>query len=64
MNEPLPSGSHMQPVPKVLTTSVDAMCHHSQLCKPALASVNDDNDQEEESNSDDNGEDDFAFSYD
>ena len=44
------------------------MCHHSQLCKPALASVGDnyDDDWEEESNIDDNSEDDddFAFSSD
>ena len=35
------------------TMSTDAMCWHSQLCKPAPA--NDDNDQEEESVNDDNG---------
>ena len=44
------------------TTSANTMCHHSQLCKLALASI--DNDQEEKSDIDDNVEDDddFAFS--
>ena len=41
------------------------MCHHSQLCKLAPASIDDDDDYnwEEESNINDNGEDydDFAF---
>ena len=45
-----------------LTTSDNAMCHHLQLCKPAMAGINDNNDnQEEESDIDDNGEDDFYF---
>ena len=37
------------------------MHHHLQLCKPALAGINNDDDnQEEESNTDDNGKDDFV----
>ena len=36
------------------------MCHHSQVCKLALASIDDD-DREEES--DDNGEDDDDFMF-
>ena len=37
------------------TTSADAMCQHSQLCKPAPASINNDNDDwQEESDDDDN----------
>ena len=35
------------------TSSADAMCQHSQLCKLAPAN-NDDDNQEEESNDDDN----------
>ena len=46
---------------KYFTTSADAMQCHSQLCKLALAAVNDDN-QEKESNSNDNGNDNFTFS--
>ena len=34
------------------------MCFHSQMCKLAPASINDNDDQEEESDIDDNGEDD------
>ena len=46
------------------TTSANAMYHHSQLCKPIVTSVNDnDNDWEEESNIDDNGEDDNDFVF-
>ena len=37
------------------------MCHHSQLCKPAPAGNDDDDQGEEETNIDDNGEDDFTF---
>ena len=46
------------------STSTDAMHCHLQLCKPALAGVNDDDDddQEEESNFNDNSEDNFAIS--
>ena len=45
------------------TTSTDTMHHHSQLCKPALAGIDEDDNQEEESNNNDNGKDndDFAF---
>ena len=36
------------------TTSTNAMCWHSQLCKPALAGINnDDDDWEEESDDND-----------
>ena len=38
---------------KYFTTSADTMHHHSQLCKQALADVNDDDNQVKESNSDD-----------
>ena len=37
------------------------MHHHTQLCKLALASISND-DQEEECNSNDHGEEDFMFS--
>ena len=48
---------------KYFTTSTDAMCHHSQLCKLAVGGINDDeNDQEEESDTDDDGKDNFMFS--
>ena len=45
------------------TTSANAMHHHSQLCKPVPAGINNDNDNvEEESNINDNGkDDDFVF---
>ena len=45
------------------TTSSGTMCHHLQLWKLALASVNDDDDQEEVSSIDDNGEDDDDFAF-
>ena len=46
------------------TTSTDTMCNHSQLCKLALASINDDDDnQEEEPNIDDNRKDDDDFMF-
>ena len=46
------------------TTSAKTMCHHSQLCKLALAGIDDDSDdQDEESNIDDNGEDDDDFAF-
>ena len=46
------------------TTSANAMCHHSQLCKLAPAGINDDdNNWEEESNIDDNGKDDDDFAF-
>ena len=37
------------------------MLHHSQLCKPALAGINDDNNQEEECDIEGNGEDNNDF---
>ena len=45
------------------TTSTDTMCHHSQLCKLALAHINDDDDNQEESNIDDNSKDDDDFMF-
>ena len=64
MNEPLPSGPHLQLVPKVLYNKHQCYAPVTpQLCMPTLAGVDDnDNNQEEESNSDDNGKDNFAFS--
>ena len=45
------------------TMTADAMHWHFQLCKPALAGINDDNNWEEESDNDDGGEydDELAF---
>ena len=46
------------------TTSTHTMHCHSQLCKPALAGVNNNDDnQEEESNINDNSQDDDDFAF-
>ena len=45
------------------TTSAKAMCHHSQLCKPALAGIDDDDNWEEESDINDNDKDDDDFTF-
>ena len=45
------------------TTSANTMCHHLQLCKPALASINDNDDQGEESHICDISEDDNDFMF-